>query len=155
METFNSLLGAIETGIWKWVGVPVLVVTAIGFTLVTKGVQFRRIPDMFRVIRDKADVDDDGQRGVSAFKSFCISAASRVGTGNIVGVAVAIGAGGPGAIFWMWVMGLMVGATSMIESTLAQVYKTRDDSGFRGGPAYYIRRGLKLPWLAGIFAVLI
>lgn len=155
METVNSVLDAIESGIWTWVGVPVLVLTAIGFTVVTKGVQFRRLPDMFRVIRDKAEIGDDGQREVSAFKSFCISAASRVGTGNIVGVAVAIGAGGPGAIFWMWVMGLLVGATSMIESTLAQVFKTRDASGFRGGPAYYIRRGLKLPWLAALFAVLI
>lgn len=155
MSTIESVLNAIEAGIWKWVGVPVLVITAIGFTVATRGVQFRRIPDMFRAVRDKAVPDADGEPGVSAFKSFCISAASRVGTGNIVGVAVAIGAGGPGAIFWMWVMGLLVGSSSLIESTLAQVYKTRDGSGFRGGPAYYIRRGLRLPWLAAAFAVAI
>lgn len=155
METLESVLNTLEGAIWAWVGVPVLVVTAVVFTVLTRGVQFRRIPDMFRVIRDPADFDENGKRDVSAFKSFCISAASRVGTGNIVGVAVAIGAGGPGAIFWMWVMGLLVGSTSMIESTLAQVYKTRGDDGFRGGPAYYIRRGLKLPVLAGVFAALI
>lgn len=155
MSTFESILNTIEVEIWKWVGVPVLVLTAIGFTIATRGVQFRRFPDMLRAIRDKAELGDDGKPEVSSFKSFCISAASRVGTGNIVGVAVAIGAGGPGAIFWMWVMGLLVGSTSLIESTLAQVYKTRDGSGFRGGPAYYIRRGLGLPWLAALFAIVI
>lgn len=155
MDKFTTFLGTIEVGLWTWIGVPVLVLTAVGFTVATRGAQFRCVPAMFRAIGEKAEVDGTGERGVSAFKSFCISAASRVGTGNIVGVAVAIGAGGPGAIFWMWVMGLLVGSTSMIESTLAQVYKTRDESGFRGGPAYYIRRGLKLPWLAAVFAILI
>ncbi|MCB0927727.1 MAG: sodium:alanine symporter family protein [Mycobacterium sp.] len=95
MSAFESVLDAIEGAIWAWVGVPALVLTAIGFTVATRGMQFRRIPDIFRVIRDKADTGDDGEPGDSAFQSFCISAASRVGTGNIVGVAVAIGAGGP------------------------------------------------------------
>lgn len=155
IERFESLLGSVESAMWTWVGVPLLILAAIYFTIRTRGGQFRLISDMFRSITEPAAVDSKGEHDVSAFKSFCVSAASRVGTGNIAGVAVAIAAGGPGAIFWMWVMGMLVGAMSMVESTLAQVYKIRGDDGFRGGPAYYIRRGLGLPWLAAIFAVLI
>jgi len=94
-------------------------------------------------------------KSISSFKSFSIGAATRIGTGNLAGVAVAIVVGGPGAVFWMWVVALLGGATSFIESTLAQVYKVRDGSAYRGGPAYYIEKGLNKRWLGIIFAVLI
>lgn len=155
LESFEDFLGVVEENIWTWFGVPLMIFAALFFTVRTLGGQFRLIPQMLRAIRDSSGVDEQGRREVSAFKSFCISAASRVGTGNIAGIAVAISVGGPGAIFWMWVMGMFVGAMSMVESTLAQVYKVRGDDGYRGGPAYYIRRGLGLRWLAVVFAILI
>ena len=115
-------------------------VTGIYFTFSTKFIQFTYIKEMFRLITEKPKVGKDGeQKGVSAFQAFTISAASRVGTGTIAGVAIAIAMGGPGSVFWMWVMALFCGASSFAESTLAQVYKVRDRKGvYRGGPAYYL-----------------
>ena len=84
-----------------------------------------------------------------------ISTASRVGTGNIAGIAAAIATGGPGAVFWMWLMAVIGGASAFIESTLAQVYKVKDGDSFRGGPAYYIQRGLGKRWLCCLFSVLL
>src|SRR5699024_266254 len=108
------------------------------FSIRTKFVQVRLFGEMFRLITEKKDSND----GVSPFQAFTISAASRVGTGNITGVALAIGIGGPGAVFWMWVIAIIGMATAFIESTLAQVYKVRDGDAFRGGPAYYIEKAL-------------
>ena len=84
-----------------------------------------------------------------------ISTASRVGTGNIAGIAAAIATGGPGAVFWMWLMAVIGGASAFIESTLAQIYKVKDGDSFRGGPAYYIQRGLGKRWLGCVFSVLL
>lgn len=94
-------------------------------------------------------------KSISPFKSFSIGAATRIGTGILAGVAVAISLGGPGAVFWMWIVALLGGATSFIESTLSQVYKIRDKESYRGGPAYYIEKGLNQRWLGIVFAVLI
>src|SRR5699024_7449453 len=106
---------------------------------------------MFRLIFEKKESND----GVSPFQAFTISAASRVGTGNIAGVALAIAVGGPGAVFWMWLIAIIGMATAFIESTLAQVYKVNDGDTFRGGPAYYMEKALGLRKLGIVFAVLL
>ncbi len=130
------------------------------FGVRTVVVQLRMIPDMFRAVVEspggKGEDRDEDYGGISAFKAFTISAASRVGTGNVAGVAVAITLGGPGAVFWMWMIAIIGGATSLVESTLAQLWKTRDADGtYHGGPAYYMTRGMNARWLAVIFAVAI
>ena len=122
----------------------------IFFTIATRAVQFRKIKDMFHIMID----GKKSETGVSSVQAFMISAAGRVGTGNIAGVATAITFGGPGAIFWMWVVALIGGATSFVECTLAQIYKVRstDGSEFRGGPSYYMSKGLGWRWLAVVFS---
>ncbi|WP_374975239.1 alanine/glycine:cation symporter family protein [Microbacterium trichothecenolyticum] len=126
------------------------------FTVRSGVVQFRLIPEMFRTLTDKTPRTPDGEpQSVSAFQAFTISAASRVGVGNIAGVGTAIAVGGPGAVFWMWVMAFIGGASSFIESSLAQLFKVRDRDSFRGGPAYYMQRGLKARWLGVWFAVIL
>lgn len=138
-----------------WVLVVVLVGVAIYLSIRTKLVQLRLVPEMFRVIGESPGKDTDGTKSISSFKAFCISAASRVGTGNIAGIALAISIGGPGAVFWMWVMAVLGAATAFIESTLGQLYKVKDKGAYRGGPAYYMSVGLKQPWMGAFFAVII
>ena len=104
---------------------------------------------------DGRDGGDSGRKGVSAFQAFAVSIASRVGTGNLAGVATAIAVGGAGAVFWMWVIALLGSASAFVESTLAQLYKVKGENSFKGGPAYYIQKGLGKRWWAVIFAVLI
>lgn len=142
--TFNDYL-------WTYVLIGLLLILGVYFTIGTKFVQFRLFGEMFKLITEKKENED----GVSAFQAFTISAASRVGTGNITGVALAIGIGGPGAVFWMWLIAIIGMATAFIESTLAQVYKVRDGDTFRGGPAYYMQKGLNQRKLGIIFAVLL
>ena len=138
-----------------WLVIPGLLIFAgVYFGLRTVIVQVRMFPDMLRSLRDKPD-NGDGRDNISAFKAFTISAASRVGTGNVVGVAIAISLGGPGAVFWMWMIAIIGGATAFVESTLAQLWKTRDKDGYVGGPAYYMTRGLGLKPLAVIFGIAI
>nr|WP_245992099.1 alanine/glycine:cation symporter family protein [Corynebacterium choanae] len=149
-----SIIGQISSIEWKFI--PFLLVGAgLLFCVLTIVVQLRYIPEMFKAIVEKPDKLDDGRDNISAFKAFTISAASRVGTGNVAGVATAIATGGPGAVFWMWMLAIIGGATSFVESTLAQVYKVRDKDSFIGGPAYYITRGLgkNFRWLAVLFAI--
>ncbi len=110
---------------------------------------------MIRVLMDPATVSSEGKRGRSSFQAFTVSLASRVGTGNLAGVATAISAGGPGAVFWMWLIAFIGAASSFIESTLAQIYKVKDKDEYRGGPAYYMERGLNKRWLGILFAVII
>lgn len=154
IESFVS--DTINGNLWKVIPY-LLILAGAYFGIRTIVVQIRMIPEMFRAVaekpggrgRTKEESKDDG---ISAFKAFTISAASRVGTGNVAGVAVAITTGGPGAVFWMWMIALLGGATAFVESTLAQLWKTRDGDTYRGGPAYYMTRGLKARWLAVIFA---
>ncbi len=142
--------------LWTWIVLPVVVLLGIYFTVRSGVVQFRLIPEMFRTLTDKTPRTVDGKpQSVSAFQAFTISAASRVGVGNIAGVGTAIALGGPGAVFWMWLMAFIGGASSFIESSLAQLYKTKDKDGFRGGPAYYMQRGLKARWLGIWFAIIL
>ena len=150
LSALNSVNGFMGTML-----VVVLGVTALWFTIATKGVQFRLIGDMLRLLvrdDDKA-IKKGGGKHVSSFQAFMVSIASRVGTGNLAGVATAIVIGGPGAIFWMWVMALIGSANAFIESTLAQLYKIKGKDSFIGGPAYYISKGLKKKWFAVLFAV--
>lgn len=136
----------------------VLVLSAAGlwFTIKTKGVQFTMVGEMFRLLfkGDKGNLND-GEKRVSAFEAFMVSLASRVGTGNLAGVATAIVIGGPGAIFWMWLMALIGSVNTFVECTLAQLFKSKAKDSFIGGPAFYITKGLKKRWFAVIFAVAI
>lgn len=137
-----------------------LIAAGVYFGFRTLFVQIRLIPEMLKAVaetpkgkdREGRDLDEE-YGGVSAFKAFTISAASRVGTGNIAGVALAISIGGPGAVFWMWLLALLGGATAFVESTLAQLWKTKDaDGNYHGGPAYYMTRGLGWKPLAVLFS---
>jgi AGCS family alanine or glycine:cation symporter len=111
---------------------------------------------MFRLLTTEAlEKRDKTAEAVSSFQAFCISLASRVGTGNLAGVAIAVALGGPGAVFWMWVIALIGAGSSFVESTLAQIYKVKEGKGFRGGPAYYIEQGLNMKGLGIVFSILI
>lgn len=155
MHVLNALLVTVNDFFWSYLLIPLLVVLAVYFTLRSGFVQLRLFPEMFRVLRSSPGTAPDGGREISSFQAFAISAASRVGTGNIVGVATAIMLGGPGAVFWMWAMACVLGAAAFVESTLAQLYKVRTSTGFRGGPAYYMLHGLGQRWMGALFAVLI
>ncbi|SDL80823.1 alanine or glycine:cation symporter, AGCS family [Corynebacterium mycetoides] len=161
MDTaFSFVDGTINGFIWgivPWF----LVAAGLYFGLRTLFVQVRLLPSMFKAVaetpkgKDREGRDLDAEYGgISAFKAFTISAASRVGTGNIAGVALAISIGGPGAVFWMWMLAIIGGATAFVESTLAQLWKTKDEDGnYHGGPAYYMTRGLGWRPVAVVFSV--
>ncbi|GAB3123931.1 alanine/glycine:cation symporter family protein [Glaciibacter psychrotolerans] len=156
MDALNDFIASAGDSLWTFVVLPVLVVLGLYFTARSGIVQFRLIPEMFRTLTDKTPTDENGKpQSVSAFQAFTISAASRVGVGNIAGVGTAIAIGGPGAIFWMWAMAFLGGAASFVESTLGQLYKVKDTDGFRGGPAYYMQHGLKARWMGIVFAVIL
>ena len=131
-----------------------LVGAGVYFTVRTRFVQGRLLGEAFRVLLERAEVKD-GEKQVSSFQALMISTASRVGTGNIAGIATAIAAGGPGAVFWMWVMAVIGSASAFIESTLAQVYKVKDGKDFRGGPSYYMEKALGKRYLGIIFSILL
>ena len=155
METLSNIINVTNTFLWTYILVAALIVLGIYFTIRTKFVQFRYFKEMFRLLGDGMDKDAKKEGKISSFQAFCISTASRVGTGNIAGISIAIVGGGPGAIFWMWVVALIGAASSFIESTLAQIYKVKDGDAFRGGPAYYIEQGLKNKKMAILFSILI
>ena len=142
---------------WLWgnILVAALVCCGLWFTWRTRFVQFRMIGEMIRLLGDSAVPSERGKRHISSFEAFAVSVATRVGTGNMAGVATAITIGGPGAVFWMWVMALMGSATAFVESTLGQLFKQHHEDSFIGGPAYYIQRGLHCRWMSVLFAVLI
>lgn len=148
MQNFLSILNEF---LYSNILILLLVITGLYFSIKTKFVQFRLFPEGIRLLKEKSKHKD----GVSSFQALMISTASRVGTGNIAGVATALAAGGPGSIFWMWVTAFIGGASAFIESTLAQVYKEKDGDTFRGGPAYYIEKALNKRWLGIIFSCLL
>lgn len=153
-EIFNFWVGEISKYLYTYVLVGLLSLTGIYFTIRLKFGQLTNIPHMFALLGESTKSDNGS--GISPFKAFTVSAASRIGTGNIVGVAVAISLGGPGAVFWMWVLAFLGAATAFIESTLAQVYKVQNpDGSFSGGPAYYIQQVLGMKGLAYLFAIII
>ncbi|EJG0097411.1 sodium:alanine symporter family protein, partial [Staphylococcus pseudintermedius] len=164
MRDFDSLIpdwfkAFIQIGndlIWSQYLIGLLLTVGLFFSISSKFVQIRWLPEMFRALTDKSETLESGKKGISSFQAFAISAGSRVGTGNIAGVATAIVLGGPGAVFWMWIIAIIGAASAFIEATLAQVYKVPDkEGGFRGGPAYYITKGLNQRWLGVLFAILI
>lgn len=140
--------------LYTYILVILLVFCAVYFTVRTRFVQIRYIKDMFTQLTEKRHVE--GEKSISSFQAMMVSTASRVGTGNIAGIATAVATGGPGAIFWMWLMALLGAASAFVESTLAQIWKVRGKEGeFRGGPAYYIQQALGQRWLGIVFAVLL
>ncbi|MCF1428845.1 MAG: sodium:alanine symporter family protein [Shewanella sp.] len=148
LETTVNFLNAL---LWGKLLVYGLVGAGLYFTLRLAFIQITYFKHSLKVMSKSRQGCD---HGLSSFQVFCTSMASRVGAGNMAGVAVAIGAGGPGAVFWMWLIAMLGMATAMIESTLAQVYKTRDQDGqFRGGPAYYMERGLGQRWMGVLFSI--
>lgn len=148
------IVGFLNEILWNYILIVLLLGCAVWFTIRTRGVQFRMIGDMLKLLVEKNGYKDK-KHNVSSFQAFAISIASRVGTGNLAGVATAIVLGGPGAIFWMWVIAVIGGANAFIESTLAQLYKVKSEKSFIGGPAYYIKKGLHSKLFAFVFAILI
>ncbi|MBQ9930805.1 MAG: alanine:cation symporter family protein [Firmicutes bacterium] len=153
MDVYNAVINAMSGFLYQPWFVPVfLLVGGLVLTIRSKFVQGRLLKEAIRAIKEKPKNAD----GVSSFGALMLSTASRVGTGNIIGVAFAICAGGPGAVFWMWVTAIIGGASAFVESTLAQIYKRkRPDGTFYGGPAFYMQHALKQRWLGVIFAVII
>lgn len=152
----NQALSSINEFLWGWHWHSILIVLAVCgvyFTIRTRFVQFRMVPEMFRLLCESAPLNKKKNQ-VSSFQAFAVSLATRVGTGNLAGVAGAIAVGGPGAVFWMWMIALLGSATAFVESTLAQLYKRRNGESFIGGPAYYILHGTHWRWMASLFAVL-
>lgn len=147
-------INLINDVLWTYILIALLLGCAAWFTLKTHFVQFRMLKEMVRLLGDSTGTNSHAKH-ISSFQAFAISIASRVGTGNLAGVATAIAVGGPGAVFWMWVIALFGASSSFVESTLAQLYKEKGTDSFIGGPAYYMRKGLKQPWMGALFAVLI
>lgn len=175
--TLVQITGALDDFMYTYILVILLVAVGLWFSFRTGFVQIRYIKDMFKAITASSDRikseeelerieacskgDKEACRAhakedkrISSFQALMVSTASRVGTGNIVGVATAIAVGGPGSVFWMWLMAIIGSASAFIESTLAQIWKIKNPDGtFRGGPAYYIQQALHMRWLGIIFAI--
>ena len=135
-----EIINLINHVLWTYILIAILLGCAVWFTLKTHFVQFRMFKEMLRLLSDSAGTDKNTKH-ISSFQAFAISIASRVGTGNLAGVATAIAVGGPGAVFWMWVIALFGASSSFVESTLAQLYKEKDKDSYIGGPAYYMKKG--------------
>ena len=150
IQNFTSVSGVFNDWVYSNVLFWLLIAAGLFFSVRTKFVQVRLFSEGIRVLTEKSH---DG--GISSFQALMIATASRVGTGNIAGVATAIVSGGAGAVFWMWVMAVVGSASAFVESTLAQIYKQKDGEIFKGGPAYYIERAMKARWLGIVFAVLL
>lgn len=152
MPELDFILSGINDFLYTYLLIALLMVCGIYFSIKTKFVQFRFFKDSIALIAEKTSGDR-----ISSFQALMISTASRVGTGNIAGITTALVSGGPGAIFWMWIMAIIGSSSAFIESTLAQIYKIRDDDGisFRGGPAYYIQMALGKRSIGTLFSVLL
>lgn len=157
-----QIINQLNDCLWSYLLIPILLIWAVYFTVRTRGVQFRMIGEMVRLLVNSSQKHDDPRDGnidnahkVSSFQAFAVSIASRVGTGNMAGVATAIALGGAGSVFWMWIIALLGSANAFVESTLAQLFKQRGETSFRGGPAYYIQGGIGCRWWAVLFAILI
>lgn len=169
MDFITTVVSSINNILWSYILIATLIGCGLWFTFKTGFVQFGMIRHMFKLLvetgSDKVKSNNSlnnknnktGQvkkeRKISSFEAFAVSIAGRVGTGNLAGVATAIVIGGPGAVFWMWLIALIGSASAFIESTLAQLYKLKGKDSFIGGPAYYIEIGLKMKWLSVAFAI--
>ena len=147
----SAIIDFLNLILWEYVLVYGLLAVGIYFTVRLRLIQFLQFGEMFRVLKGGTSED---AAGISPIQALTVSLASRVGTGNIAGVAVALYLGGPGAIFWMWMVALVGMATAYSESALAQLYKVKNAEGrYRGGPAFYIARGLRAPWAGAAFSI--
>ena len=146
MEILNNWISGINDLLWSYVLIIMLLGCAFRFTFKTRFVQFRMFREMIRVLGDSANKAHEGEKHISSFQAFAVSLASRVGTGNLAGVATAVAVGGPGAVFWMWIIALLGSASAFVESTLAQLYKRKGKESFIGGACllYAIRIGTEL-----------
>ena len=148
-------INSINDVLWSYILIIMLLGCALWFTFKTKFVQFRMLKEMIRLLGDSTGKSEGKEHHISSFQAFAVSLASRVGTGNLAGVATAISIGGPGAVFWMWIIALLGASSAFVESTLAQLYKVHGKTSYIGGPAYYMKNGLKQPWMGILFSVLI
>ena len=160
MDFLNYIIGQINMVLWSYVLIALLLLSGLFYTLRTGFAQGRLLGDMVALITGKLSSLKDGEKKiagqVTGFQAFCIAVASHVGTGNLAGVAIAVVVGGPGALFWMWIIALLGAATSLIENTLAQTYKVKDGKGgFRGGPSYYMEKALGQKTLGYIFSIIV
>jgi AGCS family alanine or glycine:cation symporter len=156
MELFSSIIDMISNALWSYILIYTLIPIGLYFTFKLGFAQFRYMKHMFSLLGEGVVSTDKDKKHISSFGAFTISSASRVGTGNLAGVAIAIFMGGAGAVFWMWVIALVGAASSMVENTLAQVYKRKNGDGtYRGGPAYYMKQGLNKGWMGVTFSILI
>ena len=154
LDALNTAITSVNDALWTYLLIGALIICGLYFTIRTRFVQFTLLGDMFRQLVD-ASPASGGKKHISSFQAFAVSVATRVGTGNLAGVATAIAVGGPGAVFWMWIIALVGSATAFVEATLAQLFKRPSDDSFIGGPAYYISRGMHNKWMAALFAVLL
>ncbi|WP_134703580.1 sodium:alanine symporter family protein [Ammoniphilus sp. YIM 78166] len=145
----EALINGLNDLIWSQALIYLCLGTGIFYTLATRFLQLRHLKDMVKLMFQGKSSD----AGVSSFQALSLALSGRVGTGNIAGVATAIAYGGPGAVFWMWLIAFLGSGSAFVEATLGQVYKTKQDGQFRGGPAYYIEKGLKMKWYAVLFAI--
>lgn len=155
MELFTQIINETNDILWTYILVVMLLGCAIWFSIKTKFVQFRMIGEMIRLLGDSTAKINGHEKHISSFQAFTVSLASRVGTGNLAGVATAITVGGPGAVFWMWIIALLGSSSAFVESSLAQLFKIKGKHSYIGGPAYYMEKGLKKRWMGILFAVLI
>ncbi len=158
MEIIQHIITNVSDFLWSYIIIIVLIGCGLTFTVCTKFVQFRNLSEMFRLLfrsREGNAKTESGKKHISSFQAFAVALATRVGTGNLAGVATAISVGGPGAVFWMWLIALIGSATAFVESTLAQLYKRKSKDSYIGGPAYYMLYGLGKRWMGVLFAILI
>ena len=145
----ESIVSAINGIIWSPALIYLCLAAGLFYTVITRFMQVRLFSEMLHLLRSGQSSD----KGISSFQALSVSLSGRVGTGNIAGVAAAIGFGGPGAVFWMWIVAIFGAATAYIEATLAQIYKEVDEGEYRGGPAYYIEKAMGQTWYAWLFAI--
>ncbi|MBZ7978254.1 alanine:cation symporter family protein [Campylobacter sp. RM12654] len=151
LEEIHLLLDLINGYLYTYFLVFALIIVGIIYSINTRFAQFRLMGNVLTLLKEKQDNKDH----VSSFEALMISTASRVGIGNIAGISTAVVVGGAGALFWMWVMAFIGGASAFAESTLAQIYKSKDENGFRGGPAYFIEKGLGNKFFGKLFSVIL
>lgn len=154
IEQINNILDTMNNFMYSYLLIALLVGTGLYFSIKTKFVQLRLFKNAMKVISEKPN-SLENKNSVSSFQALMISTASRVGTGNIAGIATAIASGGAGSVFWMWLMAIIGGSSAFVESTLAQVYKVKDDKEFRGGPSYYMEKALGKRALGVLFSILL
>ncbi len=149
MEQLTNIVNSINTVVWSNIFVGTCLLLGLMFSFKTNFVQVRQLKEMIRLLFDTKS----SEQGISPFQALTVSLSGRIGTSNIVGVAIAIAFGGPGAIFWMWMIAFLGASSTFIESTLGQIYKVEQNGQYRGGPAYYIEKGLKMKWYGLIFSI--